>query len=136
MSKKILIVEDDRHIVALVRYILEREGFQVRVGRDGVEGLELADDFVPDLVVLDLNMPRMDGVEMCRRLRLKRPDVLIIFLTVHAERTAIARGYRAGADDYVVKPFELQDLLTRIRDLLARGRREGGPDLGLEELEV
>jgi len=61
MAEKILIVEDDRHIVALVRYILEREGYQVQVARDGVEGLEMAREFMPDLVVLDLNMPRMDG---------------------------------------------------------------------------
>lgn len=121
MHRRILIVEDDRHIVALVRYILEREGFEVRVARDGVEGLEMAQEFLPHLVVLDLNMPRMDGVEMCRRLKGEQPDVLVIFLTVHAERTAIARGYRAGADDYVVKPFELQDLLRRVKGLLERG---------------
>ena len=125
MSKKILIVEDDRHIVALVRYILEREGFQVKVARDGIEGLEMAEEYWPDLVVLDLNMPRMDGIEMCRRLKAGQPDVRVIFLTVHAERTAIARGYRAGADDYVVKPFELQDLLKRIRQLLQEGVRKG-----------
>ncbi len=117
MGKKVLIVEDDRHIVALVRYILDREGYEVMIARDGVEGLEVAETFQPDLVVLDLNMPRMDGVEVCRRLKAGR-DVPVIFLTVHAERTAIARGYRAGADDYVIKPFELEDLLRRIKKLL------------------
>jgi len=123
MGEKILIVEDDRHIVALVRYILEREGYEVAVARDGVEGLDLAREFQPDLVVLDLNMPRMDGVEMCRRLKLEQ-NASVIFLTVHTERTAVARGYRAGADDYMVKPFELDDLLVRIKALL--GRREQG----------
>ena len=123
MAEKILIVEDDRHIVALVRYILEREGYEVQVARDGVEGLEIAREYMPDLVVLDLNMPRMDGVEMCRRLKSEQ-DPLVIFLTVHTERTAMARGYRAGADDYMVKPFELEDLLTHVRALFAK--RAGG----------
>jgi DNA-binding response OmpR family regulator len=123
MAEKILIVEDDRHIVALVRYILEREGYQVEVARDGVEGLEIARQFMPDLVVLDLNMPRMDGVEMCRRLKMEQSP-LVIFLTVHTERTAMARGYRAGADDYMVKPFELEDLLTHVKTLLAK-RQQG-----------
>ena len=124
MAEKILIVEDDRHIVALVRYILEREGYQVQVARDGVEGLEIARVFLPDLVVLDLNMPRMDGVEMCRRLKGEQ-DPLVIFLTVHTERAAMARGYRAGADDYMVKPFELEDLLAHVKALLAK-RASGG----------
>lgn len=124
MAEKILIVEDDRHIVTLVRYVLEREGYQVQVARDGVEGLEIAREFRPDLVVLDLNMPRMDGVEMCRRLKAEQ-NPLVIFLTVHTEREAMARGYRAGADDYMVKPFELEDLMARIKALLERRKEEG-----------
>jgi DNA-binding response OmpR family regulator len=132
MADKILIVEDDRHIVALVRYILEREGYEIQVARDGVEGLEIAREYKPDLVVLDLNMPRMDGVEMCRRLKSEQ-DPLVIFLTVHTERTAMARGYRAGADDYMVKPFELEDLLAHIKALFARrARGEKAPPIALE----
>lgn len=123
MAEKILIVEDDRHIITLVRYVLEREGYQVQVARDGVEGLEIAREFRPDLVVLDLNMPRMDGVEMCRRLKAEQ-NTLVIFLTVHTEREAMARGYRAGADDYMVKPFELEDLMARIKALLERRKEE------------
>ncbi|MGB9723743.1 MAG: response regulator transcription factor [Chloroflexia bacterium] len=123
MAEKILIVEDDRHIVTLVRYVLEREGYRVQVARDGVEGLKMAREFRPDLVVLDLNMPRMDGVEMCRRLKAEQ-NSLVIFLTVHTEREAMARGYRAGADDYMVKPFELGELLARIQALLARRKGE------------
>ncbi len=124
MTEKVLIVEDDRHIVALVRYILEREGYEVKVARDGVEGLEIAREFMPDLVVLDLNMPRMDGVEMCRRLKSEQ-NPMVIFLTVHTERTAVSRGYRAGADDYMVKPFELEELLAHVKALLARRQQEG-----------
>ncbi len=134
MAQKILIVEDDRHIVALVRYILEKDGYDVAVARDGVEGLEVARQFTPDLVVLDLNMPRMDGVEMCRRLK-EEQDPVVIFLTVHTERAAVARGYRAGANDYMVKPFELEDLMTRIKLLLAkreRGESPGGAPVGLD----
>jgi len=131
MSVKVLIVEDDRHIVALVRYIMEREGYQVQVARDGVEGLDMAREYEPDLVVLDLNMPRMDGVEMCRRLKAEQ-DPLVIFLTVHTERTAMARGFRAGADDYMVKPFELEELLRHVKTLLekrARGEETRPVDL-------
>ncbi len=135
MAAKILIVEDDRHIVALVRYILEREGYDVRVARDGVEGLDTAREYMPDLVVLDLNMPRMDGVEMCRRLKSEQ-NPLVIFLTVHTERTAMARGYRAGADDYMVKPFELEDLLTHVKTLLdKRERGEATRPAHLETLD-
>lgn len=119
MAEKILIVEDDRHIVTLVSYILGREGYEVQVARDGVEGLDLARQFRPDLVVLDLNMPRMDGVEMCRRLKAEQ-NPAVIFLTVHTERTAVTRGYRAGADDYMVKPFELEELVQRVKSLLSR----------------
>jgi DNA-binding response OmpR family regulator len=122
MSVKVLIVEDDRHIVALVRYIMEREGYQVQVARDGVEGLDMAREYKPDLVVLDLNMPRMDGVEMCRRLKAEQ-NPLVIFLTVHTERTAMARGFRAGADDYMVKPFELEELLRHVKTLLEKRAR-------------
>jgi DNA-binding response OmpR family regulator len=133
MPVKILIVEDDRHIVALVRYILEREGYEVQVGRDGVEGLEMAREFQPDLVVLDLNMPRMDGVEMCRRLKSEQ-NPLVIFLTVHTERTAMARGYRAGADDYMVKPFELEELLRHVKTLLEK--RERGEETRPADVET
>lgn len=135
MAEKILIVEDDRHIVALVRYILEREGYQVEAARDGVEGLEMARQFMPDLVVLDLNMPRMDGVEMCRRLKMEQ-NPLVIFLTVHTERTAMARSFRAGGDDYMAKPFELEDLLAHVKALLVkRGQELGTEPAGLEAAE-
>jgi two-component system response regulator VicR len=123
MAEKVLIVEDDRHIVSLIRYVLEREGYQIAVARDGIEGLEVAREFQPDLVVLDLNMPRMDGVEMCRRLK-EEQDPIVLIVTVHTERTAVTRGFRAGADDYVVKPFELEDLIERVKSLLAKRRKE------------
>jgi DNA-binding response OmpR family regulator len=100
MPAKILIVEDDRHIVALVRYILEREGYQVQVARDGVEGLEMAREFFPDLVVLDLNMPRMDGVEMCRRLKAEQ-DPLVIFLLEKRERGEDTRP--AGLEEEIAE---------------------------------
>lgn len=123
MSDKVLIVEDDPHITSLIRFVLEREGYRTAVARDGIEGLDVAREFHPDLVVLDLNMPRMDGVEMCRRLKVEQ-DPLVLIVTVHTERTAITRGFRAGADDYVVKPFELEDLIKRVKGLLAKRRKE------------
>src|SRR4029450_494209 len=100
------------------------EGYEVRTSADGVDALDVAVGFVPDLVVLDLGLPRMDGVEVCRRLRADS-DVPILMLTARAETEDRVGGLDSGADDYLVKPFERKELLGRIRGLL-RPRAPGG----------
>ena len=102
-----LLVEDDEEIADVLRRSLRNEGYEVRTSADGVEALDVAAGFVPDLVVLDLGLPRLDGVEVCRRLRADS-DVPILMLTARAETEDRVDGLDSGADDYLVKPFERQ----------------------------
>ena len=119
MSGTVLIVEDDRRIANWVKVYFERAGFRAEVANDGESGLALARSLVPDLVILDLMLPRLDGVELCRRLR-RNSDVPIIMLTAreaHAERVV---GLDSGADDYIVKPFDPDEVIARARAVLRR----------------
>ncbi len=116
---RVLVVEDDADIADVLRRSLRQEGYEVRTSADGVDALDVATGFVPDLVVLDLGLPRLDGVEVCRRLRADG-DVPILMLTARAETEDRVDGLDSGADDYLVKPFERQELLARIRALLRR----------------
>ena len=119
MSGTVLIVEDDRRIANWVKVYFERAGFRAEVANDGESGLALARSLVPDLVILDLMLPRLDGVELCRRLR-RNSDVPIIMLTAreaHAERVV---GLNSGADDYIVKPFDPDEVIARARAVLRR----------------
>src|ERR1700754_1266580 len=116
---RVLVVEDDADIADVLRRSLRNEGYEVRTSADGTEALDVAAGFVPDLVVLDLGLPGMDGVEVCRRLRTDG-DVPILMLTARAETEDRVTGLNSGADDYLVKPFERQELLARIRALLRR----------------
>src|SRR5215218_11209316 len=104
---RVLVVEDDADIADVLRRSLRNEGYEVRTSADGVEALDVAAGFFPDLVVLDLGLPRLDGVEVCRRLRLEG-DVPILMLTARAETEDRVTGLDSGADDYLVKPFERQ----------------------------
>src|ERR1700709_2080132 len=116
---RVLVVEDDADIADVLRRSLRQEGYDVKTSADGVDALDVADGFVPDLVVLDLGLPRLDGIEVCRRLRAEG-DVPILMLTARAETEDRVGGLDSGADDYLVKPFERQELLARIRALLRR----------------
>src|SRR5262245_57709043 len=116
---RVLVVEDDEEIAEVLRRSLRSEGYEVRTSRAGAEGVEAAAGFVPDLVVLALGLPRLDGVEVCRRLR-SDSDVPILILTARAETEDRVDGLDSGADDYLVKPFERSELLARIRALLRR----------------
>jgi two-component system response regulator MprA len=107
----------------------------VRTSADGVEALDVATGFVPDLVVLDLGLPRLDGVEVCRRLR-EEGDVPILMLTARAETEDRVGGLDSGADDYLVKPFERQELLARIRALLRRRPPRGAASLAVADLTL
>ena len=127
---RVLIVEDDVDIADVLRRSLRNEGYEVRTSADGIEALDVAAGFVPDLVVLDLGLPGLDGVEVCRRLR-SDGDVPILMLTARAETEDRVTGLDSGADDYLVKPFERKELLARIRALLRRR-----PPRGAASLEV
>ena len=127
---RVLVVEDDADIADVLRRSLRNEGYEVRTSADGVEALDMAVGFVPDLVVLDLGLPGLDGIEVCRRLR-QEGDVPILMLTARAETEDRVTGLDSGADDYLVKPFERQELLARIRALLRRR-----PPRGTASLEV
>lgn len=117
---KILVVEDEPNMVAGLRDNFEFEGYEVITARDGIEGLELALAESPDLVVLDVMMPRMSGLEVCRQLRAKRASIPIIMLTARGQEVDKVVGLELGADDYVTKPFSIRELLARVRAILRR----------------
>jgi two-component system, OmpR family, response regulator MprA len=132
---RVLVVEDDADIADVLRRSLRQEGYSVRTAVDGVEALTLAADFMPDLVVLDLGLPRLDGMEVVRRLRVEG-DVPILILTARAETDDRVEGLDRGADDYLVKPFERQELLARIRALLRRRPPRGSASLIVGDLRL
>jgi DNA-binding response OmpR family regulator len=120
MRAKVLVVDDEQDILDLVRYHLEREGYQVVGCRDGKSALDLVGREKPDLVVLDLLMPGVDGFEVCRRLR-RESSIPIVMLTAKADETDTVVGLELGADDYVTKPFSPRELVARVRAVLRRG---------------
>jgi two-component system response regulator MprA len=121
---KVLIVDDDAHIRASLRRTLAFEGYQVREAGDGTGALEAALDELPDLVILDVMLPGIDGMEVCRRLR-EVNDVPILMLTAREGTSSQVEGLDAGADDYLVKPFVKDELLARVRALLRRRTADG-----------
>ncbi len=118
---KILVVDDDPGIVKVVRAYLEQEGFQVLTAYDGKQAMRIARHDRPDLVVLDLMLPEMDGWDVCRALR-KESDVPVIMLTARVEETDKLIGLELGADDYVTKPFSPRELVARVRAVLRRAQ--------------
>jgi DNA-binding response OmpR family regulator len=136
MSKaRVLVVEDDQDIADVLRRSLRLEGYEVRVTGDGVGALDEAVVFEPDAVVLDLGLPRLDGVEVTRRLRAEG-DVPILILTARDGVEARVEGLDSGADDYLVKPFERQELLARVRALLRRRPPRGSAFLTVGDLRL
>ena len=124
MTPYILVVEDEDSLATLLSYNLEKEGYRVGLAGDGEEALLQIDEKLPDLVVLDWMLPKVSGVEVCRRLR-SRPETRnlpIIMLTARGEETDRIRGLDTGADDYIVKPFSMSELAARIRAVLRRIR--------------
>jgi two-component system alkaline phosphatase synthesis response regulator PhoP len=119
-AAKILIVEDEPNMVAGLRDNFEYEGFQVLTALDGVEGLERALKESPDLIVLDVMMPRMSGLDVCKQLKAKRPSIPIIMLTARGQEVDKVVGLELGADDYVTKPFSPRELLARVRAAFRR----------------
>ena len=135
MLGRVLVVEDDEEIADVLRRSLRQEGHEVRTAADGEEALASAHDFAPDMVVLDLGLPKLDGVEVCRRLR-EESDVPILILTARADTDDRVRGLDAGADDYLVKPFERAELLARLRALMRRRPPRGSASLRVSDLTL
>jgi len=131
----VLVVEDDTDIAGVLRRSLDKEGYDVRVAPDGETAIDEAGVFEPDAVVLDLGLPRLDGVEVCRRLR-DDGDVPILILTARDALEARVEGLDSGADDYLVKPFERDELLARLRALLRRRPPRGSAYLVVGDLRL
>ncbi len=135
VSESVLVVDDDPFIARLLEIELRAAGYEVRVGGDGEEALELANERTPDLVLADVMMPKMDGFELTRRLRQdpRTASVSIIMLTARGLSSDKLEGFSAGADDYIVKPFDTPELLARVRGVLRRARemRAQSPLTGL-----
>jgi DNA-binding response OmpR family regulator len=119
---KILIVEDEPGMVAGLRDNFEFEGYEVLTARDGVAGLERALRESPDLVLLDVMMPRMSGLDVCKQLKAKRPMLPVIMLTARGQEVDKVVGLELGADDYVTKPFSIRELLARVKAVLRRAQ--------------
>jgi len=134
-SPRVLVVEDDRDIADVLRRSLSMEGYEVRLAGDGEAALSGAADFTPDAVVLDLGLPKMDGLEVARRLR-DAGDVPILMLTARDTVHQRVEGLDSGADDYLVKPFERTELLARVRALLRRRPPRGSAFLVAGDLRL
>jgi DNA-binding response OmpR family regulator len=119
VMSRILVVDDEPAIVDMLAYNLERANFEVAIARDGEEALAKAQQEQPDLIILDLMLPRLDGLEVCRALRRER-DVPIIMLTARDSEVDRVVGLELGADDYVVKPFSVRELMARVKSVLRR----------------
>lgn len=128
-GQTILLVDDEKDILEFLQYNLEREGYKVFVANDGLEGVEMAQKVSPDLILMDVMMPRMDGIEACQTIRqdLQLKSPLIAFLTSRAEDYSQVAGFEAGADDYITKPIRPRLLVSKVEALLRRaGRINGG----------
>ena len=130
VSPRILVVDDEKMVTEVVERYLQREGYDVAVARDGLEALRIAREWSPDLLLLDLMLPGIDGLEVCRQLR-QETELPIIMLTARGEETDRVVGLELGADDYMVKPFSPRELVARVKAVLRRatagpGRAPGG----------
>ena len=122
-SEKAIVIEDEADILEVIQYNLEREGYRVLTARDGKEGLQLIKKEMPDIVLLDLMLPSLDGIEVCRKLK-EDPithSIPIIMVTAKGEESDIVLGLGIGADDYVTKPFSPKELMGRVKAVLRRG---------------
>jgi len=126
-GERILIVDDEAHIVELVRLYLERDGFRVESASDGAQGLRLARELRPALIILDLMLPEVDGLEVCRQVRAES-DVPIVMLTARDEDIDKIVGLELGADDYLTKPFNPRELLARVKAILRRTEAAPRPE--------
>ena len=124
--RKVLVVDDEEPILELLQYNLEKAGYDVKTASNGLQALEIARKFQPDLILLDIMMPHMDGVETCRRIR-ESPEIrktFVIFLTARSEEYSEVAAFDVGADDYITKPIKPRALLSRINAFFRRDRRD------------
>lgn len=131
MSSKILVVDDEADIVEFISYNLEKEGYTVQTARNGLEAVEKASSFRPDLIVLDVMMPQLDGIEACRKIR-ENPELsntFIMFLTARNEEYSEIAGFDAGGDDYVFKPIKPRALLSRVNAIMKRKNAQQESDV-------
>ncbi len=128
MAKTVMVVDDDLDILSILTFAFESRGYRVRKAQDSQEALQVVSKFVPDVFLIDINLPGIDGLELCRRLRAqaRTHNVPVVFLTGKDQPDVIVQGFQAGADDYVVKPFNMQELTARVENLLRRAQ-EGSP---------
>ncbi|WP_033542160.1 response regulator transcription factor [Planococcus sp. CAU13] len=138
MQKKILIIEDEQSIATLLSYNLTQAGYETVIANDGREGYELALSEKPSLIVLDLMLPSMDGVEICKELRMQKVSIPIIMLTAKDEEFDKVLGLELGADDYMTKPFSPREVVARIKAVLRRseGMKVEQQDSGASEIKI
>jgi two-component system, OmpR family, response regulator MprA len=134
-AARVLVVEDDDEIAQVLQRSLRLEGYEVRIAPDGEQALAAHAEYVPDVVILDLGLPKLDGIEVARRVR-GADDVPILMLTARDAIEARVEGLDSGADDYLVKPFERQELLARLRALLRRRPPRGSASLVVGDLSL
>lgn len=129
-TQTILLVDDERDILDFLQYNLEREGYRVFTASNGLEGVEMTQKIAPDLILMDVMMPRMDGIEACQTIRqeLQLNSPLIAFLTSRAEDYSQVAGFEAGADDYITKPIRPRLLISKVEALLRRAGRKNGQE--------
>ncbi|NLN82911.1 MAG: response regulator transcription factor [Firmicutes bacterium] len=121
MAERILVVEDEKPIAEIIQYNLEKDGYQVKIAYDGEEALRLAAEFKPELILLDIMLPKLDGITVCKRLR-ETEIIPIIMLTAKDNEADLINGLNAGADDYITKPFSVRELNARIKAFLRRSK--------------
>lgn len=131
----VLVVEDEPSFVEALEIGLTREGFRVEVARDGAEALERFDDVDPDVVLLDVMLPKMSGIDVCRRIR-QRSTVPIVMVTAKGSEIDTVVGLEVGADDYVTKPYRIRELVARVRAVMRRRRSERGGELDSGAIQV
>jgi two-component system, OmpR family, response regulator len=127
---RLVVIEDDESIRGLVAAGLRHAGYHVDIAADGITGLQLTKRARPDLVVLDVNLPGLDGFEVCRRMREAGDEVPVVFLTARREPGDVRSGFLRGGDDYLTKPFSLEELRLRVSAVLRRSGQRGGDDRG------
>ena len=132
MTQKILIIEDDKSVQQLIRMYLVNDGFEVIFSMDGKEGLDKALNDNPDLILLDLNLPKIDGIEICKKVR-TNSDIPIIMVTAKIEELDRLDGLENGADDYITKPFSPRELVARVKAVLRRVNTSGNKQVQISE---